>query len=251
MTILGMLGFVVLGFTIFGLIAGGALGIVIGRYAGRRLRKQYQNKKVLVEYDVYEIRVRCYIKWATARASKYRFNLNLLRFIVEKLVFELKPLLHYKQFKETQKAYAKKLLSKAAGILKDDKYVNALILSLKLSEEYLRILKLLSEGDMEVSRREVEEIAIYRPFRGEIEVCLMKAVDNVLKPMYNLFTETKVTGQRLSELLRETKKFLINPDIIVLSQQFPDPQMTIHFIKMLAEKMSQQIKPIHLAAYVK
>lgn len=39
---MGVIGFVALGFTIFGLLAGGVLGIMLGRYAGRRLRKQYQ-----------------------------------------------------------------------------------------------------------------------------------------------------------------------------------------------------------------
>lgn len=39
MTILGLLGFVALGFTVIGFIAGGALGLIVGRYAGRRLKK--------------------------------------------------------------------------------------------------------------------------------------------------------------------------------------------------------------------
>lgn len=41
MAILGMIGFLALGFTIMGMIAGGLFGVMLGRYAGKRIKKTY------------------------------------------------------------------------------------------------------------------------------------------------------------------------------------------------------------------
>lgn len=41
MAFLGMVGFLALGFTIMGMIAGGVLGVMLGRYAGRRMKKTF------------------------------------------------------------------------------------------------------------------------------------------------------------------------------------------------------------------
>lgn len=38
---MGMLGFLALGFTIMGMIAGGVLGVMLGRYAGKRVKKTF------------------------------------------------------------------------------------------------------------------------------------------------------------------------------------------------------------------
>lgn len=96
---MGMLGFLALGFTIMGMIAGGVLGVMLGRYAGKRVKKTFNQSNGLLEFDIYEIRARCFIKWAGARGQVYRYNVNFVRYIAEKLLFEIKPALHYKEFK--------------------------------------------------------------------------------------------------------------------------------------------------------
>lgn len=102
MAILGVLGFVALGFTIVGMVVGGVLGILLGRYAGKRIKKKLEQTNNLLEFDVYEIRIRCFIKWAISRGKKYKYNVNMLRLIAEKVLLEIKPALHYKQFQSQQ-----------------------------------------------------------------------------------------------------------------------------------------------------
>lgn len=61
---LGFIGFIALGFTVFGVIAGGVLGVIMGRYAGKRIKRQLKRKRnKLVELDIFEIKLRCYLKW--------------------------------------------------------------------------------------------------------------------------------------------------------------------------------------------
>ncbi len=36
---LGFIGFIALGFTVIGVIAGGVLGVIMGRYAGKRIKR--------------------------------------------------------------------------------------------------------------------------------------------------------------------------------------------------------------------
>lgn len=93
---MGIVGFLALGFTIMGMIAGGVLGVMLGRYAGRRMKKTFTSQKVLLEFDIYSIRLRCFIKWAEERGKTYRCNVNFVRFIAEKLLLETKTALHYK-----------------------------------------------------------------------------------------------------------------------------------------------------------
>lgn len=96
MAFMGIVGFLALGFTIMGMIAGGVLGVMLGRYAGRRMKKTFASQKVLLEFDIYSIRLRCFIKWAEERGKTYRYNVNFVRFIAEKLLLEMKTALHYK-----------------------------------------------------------------------------------------------------------------------------------------------------------
>jgi len=39
MAMLGFIGFIALGFTVIGVIAGGVLGVIMGRYAGKRIKR--------------------------------------------------------------------------------------------------------------------------------------------------------------------------------------------------------------------
>lgn len=63
MTLLGFLGFVAVGFTIFGAIGGGALGIILGRYGGRKISKKIQKSGILNEFDIFKVRMQCVMKW--------------------------------------------------------------------------------------------------------------------------------------------------------------------------------------------
>lgn len=64
MSILGLLGFLALGFTIIGGIGGGILGLALGRYLGRKLSKSITTKGVTItEFEVFVLRMKCIIKW--------------------------------------------------------------------------------------------------------------------------------------------------------------------------------------------
>lgn len=64
MTVLGLLGFLALGFTVVGAIGGSVLGIVLGRYIGRKISKRVSAKgSTMTEWDIFVIRVKCLIKW--------------------------------------------------------------------------------------------------------------------------------------------------------------------------------------------
>jgi membrane protein DedA with SNARE-associated domain len=71
MILIGAIGFLAFGFAIAGILGGGFLGLVIGRYAGKRITKTLANKKEVREIDIYEIRVRSYLKWADVLKNKY------------------------------------------------------------------------------------------------------------------------------------------------------------------------------------
>ena len=58
MTCLGFVGFVAVGFTIFGLIGGGCLGICIGRYTGYKITKKISKKTgSFSHFEIYFIRI--------------------------------------------------------------------------------------------------------------------------------------------------------------------------------------------------
>lgn len=98
------------------MIAGGVLGVMLGRYAGRRMKKTFTAKEKLLEFDIYSIRTRCYVKWAEERGKTYRNNLNFVRFIAEKLLLELKPALHFREFNTEQQLEVKKLMQKVTTL---------------------------------------------------------------------------------------------------------------------------------------
>lgn len=64
MSVLGVIGFLALGFTFLGAIGGGAIGMLLGRYLGKKISKKIATKKInLTEFDIFEIRVECLLKW--------------------------------------------------------------------------------------------------------------------------------------------------------------------------------------------
>lgn len=64
MGVLGVIGFLALGFTFLGAIGGGAIGMLLGRYLGKKISKKIATKKInLTEFDILVIRVECLLKW--------------------------------------------------------------------------------------------------------------------------------------------------------------------------------------------
>lgn len=64
MTVFGVIGFLVLGFTAVGALGGGAVGVILGRYFGSKIQKKIATKGInLTEFDIFVIRVKCLIKW--------------------------------------------------------------------------------------------------------------------------------------------------------------------------------------------
>lgn len=68
-----------------------------------------------------------------------------------------------------------------------------------MSHEYLRILKLLSENS-ELNRGDIEEFQHFKNFRSELEVCLMKAIDNVLRPLVRLLEDSNPKSKVLIKI---------------------------------------------------
>jgi hypothetical protein len=63
-TAFGFVGFVGLGFNIFGAAGGGAAGFFLGRYAGQKINKKiYKKNGQLKEFDIYVVRIRCVLRW--------------------------------------------------------------------------------------------------------------------------------------------------------------------------------------------
>ena len=53
-------------------------GVIVGRFAGKYIKrtiKRKQNK--LIELDIFEIKLRCLIKWVKVQTLKYKYNINL------------------------------------------------------------------------------------------------------------------------------------------------------------------------------
>lgn len=76
MILLGGAGFLIFGFALLGILGGSILGIVIGHQIGKRIQRTLANKKILKEIDIYELRIRCLLKWSSQLKSKYEYNLN-------------------------------------------------------------------------------------------------------------------------------------------------------------------------------
>lgn len=65
-TAFGFIGFVGLGFNVFGAAGGGAAGFFLGRYAGQKVTKKiYKKHGNLKEYDLFILRLRCVLRWVT------------------------------------------------------------------------------------------------------------------------------------------------------------------------------------------
>ncbi|CAD8163996.1 unnamed protein product [Paramecium pentaurelia] len=231
MTVLGVIGFLALGFTFLGAIGGGAIGIILGRYLGRKISKKIATKGInLTEFDIFIIRVKCLLKWGKLIMIKYTNNINLQRFCVQRILTEIKPLLHYKYFDEKFQKESHTLLVKIREWLSKEQSIYALCLSYKLTKEYIQI---------------VEQKIIYSKFSNyEISYVLNETVSDVLIPFLTLFQDAKQYEKNdvIRLLIQKIKQLQVNKIVLKCQQSYFDQQLSIEFIKMFAAKLNQKVK---------
>lgn len=101
---LGFVGFVALGFTVIGIIAGGVIGGVIGGYAGKRIKKKIKRNKNLTHFDLFMLSNSCFLKYLeleilkTKKKKKTSVNINDFRYIFQKSLREFKPIKFLAEF---------------------------------------------------------------------------------------------------------------------------------------------------------
>ena len=61
MQVLGLVGFVALGLSLVGIIAGGIIGGILGGYAGKKIKRKIKRKNNLKKIDLLMISVTCYV----------------------------------------------------------------------------------------------------------------------------------------------------------------------------------------------
>ncbi|CAD8148626.1 unnamed protein product [Paramecium octaurelia] len=231
MTVFGVIGFLALGFTFLGAIGGGAIGIILGRYLGRKISKKIATKGInLTEFDIFVIRVKCLLKWGKLIMIKYMNNINLQRFCVQRILTEIKPLLHYKYFDKKFQKESSTLLDKIREQLSKEQSIYALCLSYKLSKEYIQI---------------IEQKIIYSKFSNyEISFVLNETVSDVLIPFLTLFKDERSFEKNdvIQLLIKKIKKLQINKIVLKCQQSYFDQQLSIEFIKMFAAKLNQKVK---------
>ncbi|KAM3144421.1 hypothetical protein pb186bvf_003585 [Paramecium bursaria] len=227
MTVLGFLGFVSLGFTIFGAIGGGVLGILLGRYIGQKISKKIASKGTqLTKFDLLSIRIKCVLRWCELMTSKYEANLNLHRFVIERLLTEIKPLLHYKLFDKTLQAQSVKILKKVKIFL-TQKGLYCVGLSYKLTKEYIKI---------------IEKAIIYSKFQtNQIQVVLAETVQDVLQPFCTLYHDDNNQGI-IADLVRKIENLLKNQTVIEAQQVHVDKQLTLEEIKLFVSTLQETVK---------
>ncbi|CAD8068534.1 unnamed protein product [Paramecium sonneborni] len=231
MTVLGMIGFLALGFTFLGAIGGGAIGIILGRYLGRKISKRIATKGINVtEFDIFVIRVKCLLKWGKLIMVKYTNDINLQRFCIERILTEIKPLLHYKYFDEKFQKESQALLCKIREQLSKEQSIYALSLSYKLTKEYIQI---------------IDQKIIYSKFSTyEISYVLNETVSDVLIPLLTLYqnVEKFEKSDVIQLLVKKIKKLQVNKIVLKCQQNYFDQQLSIEFIKMFAAKLNQKVK---------
>ncbi|CAD8078889.1 unnamed protein product [Paramecium sonneborni] len=251
MILLGAIGFFIFGFALLGGIGGGILGIIGGHQVGKRIKKTLQNQQDINEIDIYDLRIRTILKWAQQQQKKYNYNINLQRFVIDKILTEIKIALHFKYFSVINQNKLQKLLKKSFIFINQDLYLCSIELSLLLLKEQLKILKYFSLQDQNIYLNE-EEIKLLNEqmhYRNQLEISVLKGIDNVLKPVVTLF-QTQLPDNKLPEIIRNVRQFIYSIEIIQLSKQFPDPQMSIYYIKMLNVYLNQRVITQNLKLYV-
>ncbi|CAD8058991.1 unnamed protein product [Paramecium primaurelia] len=231
MAVLGVIGFLALGFTFLGAIGGGAIGIILGRYLGRKISKKIATKGInLTEFDIFVIRVKCLLRWGKLIMVKYINDINLQRFCVQRILTEIKPLLHYKYFDKKFQKESQTLLIKIREQLSKEQSIYALCLSYKLTKEYIQI---------------IDQKIIYSKFSNyEISYVLNETVSDVLIPFLTLFQDVRDCQKNdvIQLLIKKIKKLQINKIVLKCQQGYFDQQLSIEFIKMFAAKLNYKVK---------
>ncbi|CAD8073909.1 unnamed protein product [Paramecium sonneborni] len=242
MILLGAIGFFIFGFALIGGIGGGVLGVIGGHQIGKRIKKTLQNKQDLKEIDIYDIRIRTMLKWAQQQQKKYNYNINLQRFVTEKILTEIKIALHFKYFSNNNQSQLQKLLKKTYMFLNQDFYLCSIELSLLLLKEELKILKYFSLQDQNIYLNDEEKKLLIEQnhYRNQLEISVLKGIDNVIKPVVTLF-QNQLPNNKLPEIIIKARQFIYSNEIVLLSKQFPDPQMSIYYIKMLNAYLNQKV----------
>ncbi|CAD8089429.1 unnamed protein product [Paramecium sonneborni] len=235
MTVLGVIGFLALGFTFLGAIGGGAIGIILGRYLGRKISKKIATKGInLTEFDIFVIRVKCLLKWGKLIMAKYTNDINLQRFCVQRILTEIKPLLHYKYFDQKFQKESLTLLCKIREQLSKEQSIHALSLSYKLTKEYIQII----EQKIIYSKFSTYEVNL------QISYVLNETVSDVLIPFLTLFQNVGKFEKNdvIQLLIKKIKKLQVNKIVLKCQQSYFDQQLSIEFIKMFAAKLNQKVK---------
>ncbi|CAK77527.1 unnamed protein product (macronuclear) [Paramecium tetraurelia] len=251
MILLGAIGFFVFGFALVGGIGGGVLGVFGGHQVGKRIKKTLQNKQDITEIDIYDIRIRTILKWAQQQQKKYNYNLNLQRFVIDKILTEIKVALHFRYFSIINQIQLQKLLKKAFVFLKQDLYLCSIELSLLLLQEQLKILKYFSLQDQNIylNQGETQLVNEQSHFRNQLEISILKGIDNVIKPVVTLFSN-QLPDHKLPQIIKKAREFIYSNEIAHLSKQYPDPQMSIYYIKMLNSQLNLKVNTTSLKLYV-
>ncbi|KAL4511627.1 hypothetical protein ABPG72_012472 [Tetrahymena utriculariae] len=201
-TVFGIVGFVASGLNPIGLVAGAVAGGVIGQYAGRKIKKKLLRTKKLLQFDLFTLKLNCYIKFGQELIKPCKLDINTYRFYLEKVVEEMKVAIQYHRFRQKFHKDIKKILEKFLNLLKRDFCFKALLLSYKLTKEIIKRKKYQSNNQPEFTKEEEEQI--------------IDCVMNVLIPCLSILSDN---SENLTPTMKAFKFKLekLSKDYVILS----------------------------------
>ncbi|KAL4471402.1 hypothetical protein ABPG74_008295 [Tetrahymena malaccensis] len=201
-TVFGIVGFVASGLNPIGLVAGAVAGGVIGQYAGRKIKKKLLRTKKLLQFDLFTLKLNCYIKFGQELMKPCKLDINTYRFYIEKVVEEMKVAIQYRRFRQKFHKDIKKILEKFLKLLKKDFCFKAILLSYKLTKEIIKRKKYQSNNQPEFTLEEEQQIVD----------CVM----NVLIPCLNILSDN---SENLTPILKtfQFKLEKLSKDYVILS----------------------------------
>ena len=66
---------------------GGVLGVLLGRYAGKKVTRKIKRKKAFKEIELHLLKLSVLLKWYEIQHKKCKYNLNSHRLVIEKVIF--------------------------------------------------------------------------------------------------------------------------------------------------------------------